>query len=68
MRQRLKFKEGVLVNILEKLKKVSELVIRKLDLFFSLLDGHPFVTILLCLLFLSVEFFLATVFRYWGWH
>ncbi len=68
MRQRLKFKEGVLVNILEKLKKVSELVIKKVDLFFSLLDGHPFVTILLCLLFLSVEFFLATVFRYWGWH
>lgn len=64
----LKFKEGVLMDIWEKLKKVSELVVRKLDLFFSLLDGHPVVTILLCLLFLSVEFFLATVFRYWGWH
>lgn len=68
MRQKLELKEGVLMNIWEKFKKVSELVIRKLDLFFSLLDGHPFVTILICVLFLSVEFFLATVFRFWGWH
>ena len=56
------------MNIWEKLKKVSELVIRELDLFFSLLDGHPIVTILICILLLSVEFFLATVFRFWGWH